>query len=521
MLDNDDLYADLPGNTPILVGSGQVVEREAGATSPMGLAGEAARRTLAHAGGDAAPAVLTAAIAAAIDTIAVIRLFSDSMGIPACPFGRSDNPPLSVAQAIGAQPRHCIYTEVGGNEPQSRVIEFARAIARGERAVVLLTGAEAIRNQRSAERAGQALDWNESFEQVEGEPELEDRGWGDMFVTHQEVSNGMFAPMTYYALIEQARASAAGLSAGQQQAKMAQLMASFAEVAAHNPYAQFATAPDVAEILAAQPLNQMYTKRMIAQDSVNQGAAVLMCSVAAARELGIPPQHWVFLHGLADAADVNLSERVNPARSPVAEAVLARVLDQSGKTVDDIGPIDMYSCFPCAVAMVADALGLPTDGSRSLTLTGGLPYFGGPGNNYSMHGVAEMVSQLRQQPESYGLVTAWGGMVSKCAMGIYSCQPSSTDWGGVDTRVDTSNMPRCTIAAAPERGVILSHVVNYHRGEPVQALILAETGQGEHFVATSAAGDDATVAAVLADDPVGREVQIVALEHDALNFSLV
>jgi acetyl-CoA C-acetyltransferase len=516
MVDYDKPYQHVPGNTPILVGSGQVVEREAASTSPMGLAGEAARRALVHAGGDE----LVAALAGAIDTIYVTRMFADSMGFRPCSFGRSDNPPLSVARAIDARPRHCIYGQAGGNEPQSRVIEFARDIASGERSMVLLAGAEAMYNQRSAERAGQVLDWSESFEQTQFSTPLEDRGWGDIPATHQEVSNGMFAPVTYYGLIEQARASAAGLSAEQQRQSMARLLASFAKVAADNPYAQFATTPDEAEILAAEPLNQMYTKRMIAHDSVNLGAALLMCSVATARELGIPSQHWVFLHGAADGLDVCLSEREDPARSAVAEAVLDRAFAQAGKRIDDIGPIDIYSCFPCAVTLVAELLDLPTDGSRALTLTGGLPYFGGPGNNYSMHGVAEMVSQLRQQPEAYGLVTAWGGMVSKCAAGIYSPQPSSVDWSVVDTRVDTSGMPRCAIAAAPDAGVIVSHVVNYSRGEPVQALILAETGQGEHFVATTAPGDDATVATFLAADPRGRAVQVTALDGGALNFTL-
>ena len=35
---------------------------------------------------------------------------------------------------------------------------------------------------------------------------------------------------------------------------------------------------------------------------------------------------------------------------------------------------------------------------RGLTVTGGLPYFGGPGNNYSTHGIAEMVARCRAAP---------------------------------------------------------------------------------------------------------------------------
>ncbi len=305
---------NLPDNTPILVGAGQVVERAATAASPMMLASEAARRALAHAGGEG--------LVGAIDTISVTRLFTDSMGIKPCPFGRSDNPPLSVARAIGAAPAHYIYGQVGGNEPLSRLIEFARDIARGERSVVLLTGAEAIRNQRSAERSGQTLDWSETFDG--GDFPLEDRGWGDMFVTMQELSNGLLAPMTYYALIDQARAFAAGRTVAQHRAAMARLLASLSAVAAANPYAQFPQALTADEILAAEPLNHLYTKRMVAQDGVNQGAAVLLCSVGAARRLGIPREHWVFLHGMAEGVDHNLSERADPGRSAMAEAVLDR-----------------------------------------------------------------------------------------------------------------------------------------------------------------------------------------------------
>ena len=101
-------WDEIPANTPVLVGAGQVVERDATASSPMMLAAQASQAALQHAGGTG--------LAAAIDTITVTRLFTDSMGIPPCPFGRSDNPPASVARDIGASPAHLVYSEVGGNQ---------------------------------------------------------------------------------------------------------------------------------------------------------------------------------------------------------------------------------------------------------------------------------------------------------------------------------------------------------------------------------------------------------------------
>jgi len=500
----------LADNTPILVGSGQVVQREATADAPMTLAADAARRALAHAGGEG--------VAAAVDTVAITRLFADSMGMPECPFGRCDNPPLSVARAVGADPTHCIYGQVGGNEPLARVIEFAGDIARGERSVVLLAGAEAIRNQRSAVRAGQALDWSEAFAADQAHCELEDRGWGDFFVTRQEVANGLLAPMYYFGLIDQAQAFAAGRSTGEHRAAMARLLAPMSAVAAANPYAQFPQQLTAAEILAAPPLNHLYTKRMIAQDSVNQGAALLLCSVGAARRLGIPREHWVFLHGMAEGTDFNLSEREDPARSLVAEAVLDRTFALADRTIADIDLIDIYSCFPCAVTALADHLGLPTDGSRSLTLTGGLPYFGGPGNNYGMHSLAEAVAQLREAPDAYALVTILGGMLSKHAAGIYSCRPSALDWSGADTRVSRDGLPSRQVVEAPSAGTLVSYLVNYRGDAPVQALVLAEDGEGGRFVASSS--EPAVVTAMLADIRAGQPLVVTPGENGALHFSI-
>ena len=497
---------DIPGSTPILVGAGQYVERGATAEAPSALAARAAAAALADAGGDA--------LAAAIDTIAVVRFFSDSSPLWACPFGRSNNPPQSIARAIGATPRQRIYTEVGGNQPQSRLIEFAGDIARGERELVLFTGAEAIRNQRHAERQATALDWNEEFD----EP-LDDRGFGADLMTSQEIHNGLVMPVYFYSLIEQARARAAGRSPAEQRARIAALLASFSAVAAANPYAQFTGAQSAEQILAAAPMTHLYTKRMVAQDGVNQAAALLMTSVAKARQLGIPRERWVFLHGMAEGTEWKLSERPDPGEAPVAGAVLARAFALAGLGTADIGPIDIYSCFPCAVSAIAAHLGLPDDGSRALTLTGGLPYFGGPGNNYSMHGIAEMLWRLRRDREAFGLVTANGGMLSKHAAGIYSCRPSQVDWTRADTTIAAQALPRRRLATTPDSGCIVSWTVNWFGDDPVQAVVIGATDAGEHFVACTTPGNSATVHAMLDSDHTGRRVRVTPGNGETLHFT--
>lgn len=501
----------LSDSTPILVGAGQVVEREANDISPMALASQAAVNAIKDCEATGSAAV----IAEAIDTICVTKLFSDMGRLWAGKCGRSDNPPESIATCIGASPDHRIYTETGGNQPQSRLIEFARAIARGERSVVLMAGAEAIKNQRHAERNKRELDWSEQFEEV-----LEDRGFGESSATSQEIKNGLYNVVYYYSLIEQAQRHTAGRSIEEHRYAMARLLESFSAVAAGNPYAQFAGSQSAEEILAAPAMTHLYSKRMIAQDGVNQGAALLMCSIGKAKQLGIPEARWIYLHGLAEGCELEVTRRPDPGVSPMAGLVADKALATAGITIADIDLIDIYSCFPCAVTSVATHLGLPIDGSRQLTLTGGLPYFGGPGNNYSMHALAEAVWQAREKPDSFAMVTANGGMLSKHASGIYSRKPSSIDWGNTETDISSNELLACKVCADPQSGSIISYTVHHDREGGAHAVIIGETISGERFVSRTAKDDNATAFAMLAQDPTGKKVKVTAPDDERLYFEL-
>lgn len=498
--------------TPILVGAGQVVQRQANGMSPMELAAVAATNALK----DCKASSGDASIAEAIDTICVTKLFSDMGHLWACKWGRSNNPPESIARVIGATPAHRIYTQTGGNQPQSRLIEFAHAIARGERSVVLIAGAEAIRNQRHAERDKRELDWSEHFEEV-----LEDRGFGDHVITSQEVKNGLNNVAYYYSLIEQAQRHTAGRSIEEHKQMMGQLLESFSVVAAGNPYAQFAGSQNAEEILASEAMTHLYTKRMIAQDGVNQGAAVLMCSVGKAKQLGIDESRWIYLHGLAEGCELEVTRRPDLDGSPMAGMVADKALSTAGISVADINAIDIYSCFPCAVTAIATHLGLPIDGSRQLTLTGGLPYFGGPGNNYSMHALAEVVWRARKDPKSFVMITANGGMLSKHAAGIYSRRPSRVDWANTDTYVNNDALPACEVCADPQTGVIISYTVHDDREGGADAIIIGQTSSGARFVSCTAKDDSVTALAMLAEDPTGRSVMVTAPDDERLYFQLL
>jgi acetyl-CoA C-acetyltransferase len=112
--------------TPVLVGAGQVTRREPDFSSaPLDLMAEAARM----AADDAGPG---ARLLAALDTIVVIRSFSQTSWRFASPFGDPANPPRSLAARIGASgARRLIYTHPGGNMPQWCLNRLCGMVARG------------------------------------------------------------------------------------------------------------------------------------------------------------------------------------------------------------------------------------------------------------------------------------------------------------------------------------------------------------------------------------------------------
>ena len=229
-----------------------------------------------------------------------------------------------------------------------------------------------------------------------------------------EMSVGLVAPVHVYALFESVIAHRARRRPAEHRTALGELMAPFTAVAATHPMAWFPEVRTPSELATVTPDNRLvaepYPKRMCAFLNVNQGAAVLVTSLAAARAAGVADRA-VFCWSGADATevwfpsarpDLGSSAGLRAATSGAAAAA-------AGIGVDDIGVFDLYSCFPCAVEMAAEALGIAADDARGLTVTGGLPYFGGPGNNYSLHAVATMVDRLREQGgtgarERHGLV---------------------------------------------------------------------------------------------------------------------
>lgn len=498
-------------DTPVLIGVGQIGNRidlpQYRALSPSDLAAEAARRALADAGG--APG-----LASRIDCIAATRTFEDS-GAAEASFGKSSNFPRSIARRLGISPRRAVWAKAGGNSPQDLVSEFCGRVAAGEFEVVLLCGAEATSTVRHARRAGLALNFAE-----DPGGSVEDRGAGvDELLAPEGGPYGLNLPLVAYAAMENARRGRLGQSREEYALEMGRLFAPFAAAARANATRAWdvpeMSAADLVEISGSNRwISEPYPLRLVARDQVNLGAAVLIASRRVARELAVLPEKLVYLHGHARATEKPLLARPDLGASPAAVAAADEALKRAGTTVGNCRFFDFYSCFPIAVSNVAiDGLGLPPDDPRGLTITGGLPFFGGPGNNYSMHAIAEMVVRLRAAPAAAGLVGANGGFLSKYSVGIYSTVPREwRDWsdGQLQERIDAVSAVEVAREASG-RFQVEAYTVLYRQGAPERAIVVARSQQGRRAVAQSAEGDVLTVEAAVAIDPIKRPVDIEAM----------
>ncbi len=506
-------------NTPILVGVGQYVSRDTGEDaamlSPVEIASEAARRALADARA-------TTDLRSRVDTLAVVRLFEHSVrggSLWKNPFGCSNNTPWSVARRIEVQPATAIYAAVGGQSPQRLVNTMCERIHEGAAKMVVLTGGEAVATIRSASRRGVELDWHE---EIEGEF---DDVWSDVpMASEYEARHGIVFPIHVYAMFDQARRHELGLSLSDYRARIADMFAPFTKIAARNPYAQFPSERDATFLRHISARNyavcEPYTKWMVAQDAVNQGAAAVLTSVALAGELGIGEDRWVYLKAYADVDDLPVVQRPRMASSLAQGLAASKALDGAGLAIDDVDHIDFYSCFPIAVSSLCEHLDIDPCGPRELTVTGGLPYFGGAGSNYSMHAIAETVDRIRRARDSHGIVAANGGYLSKHSVGVYA-GALEAPWAPISSAAEQQQAQaddsiRVT-ETAEGAGSIETYAAIYANGNPVSGFIAGRLDSDDsRFLALLDPDDRSSLAVLFENDVIGRPVTVT--HDDGTNY---
>lgn len=472
-------------NTPILVGCGDVTDMttpgELG-RSPYEITAQTAMLALKDA---AAPGLKEQ-----IDSVAMLRFFADTSHRFDTKLGRSSNPPRSVTKRMGIAPAEHIYTWNGGNMPQYMVNEYAERIQRGELRAAMVMGGEALRTQHTVERQNLPISWAED---PGGVPVLvgdSRRGWNDI-----EDRHNMRAAISIYPLFENAVRGFRGRDVRTHLDSIGKLMSQFSAVAAANPLATRRDGFTAEQLSTVTEENRWigfpYPRYMNSNAFIDQSAAVVMTSVGVAKQLGIPRSKWVFLHGCADGHDHwYATDRINLHSSPAIRSASRLALNMANKTLNDFEFLDLYSCFASAVQIGCLEIGLEEDDPRKLTVTGGLPYFGGPGNNYVTHSISEMIRRVRSKPGSYGLVTANGNYVTKHSFGVYSTEAVEGTWQRESPAVlqrELNMLPKAPFTDNPNGNArIETYTVMHGRKGPEYGLVLGRLDStGERFVANT------------------------------------
>jgi acetyl-CoA C-acetyltransferase len=471
----------MDGNTPILVGSAQLVQHDADpreALEPLAMLERIAREAADAASCDARTL-------ASADTVAVVDVAA---------WGAQNGPRL-LAEKLAANPAHEFVTGIGGETPLVLVNELANRIAAGESRVAVVAGCNNMKTLRRARKAGVQLQWQGGGN---GEPVM--IGSRQLGNNDLEAQYGLSSPISVYPIFENALRAHHGLDLEAHRARLGALMHRFTEVAARNPYAWFPTVRSADELTTATPSNRMiafpYTKYLNAVLDTDQAAGVLMMSVDAARAAGIPEERWVYWWGGAHADERAwfASERPSFAESAALRAAARGALGNAGIGIDEVDLFDFYSCFPVAVEMACEMLGLDEADSRGLTLTGGLPYGGGPGNNYTLHSLATASDRLRDGAGRRALVTGNGWYLTKHSACVLSSEPKSdalTPAGEADVSGEAPPLEVREAASGP--AVVETYTVLYGRdGAPERGIVLGRLDDdGARFVANTPDDRDA------------------------------
>ncbi len=458
-------------NVPIIVGASQVTQRwseDGPHLDALGLMETAARAAIDDTGSRQA--------IRSIDTLAVVNTITWSY---------RDAPGL-LCDRLGIEPSRRVYTAIGGNIPQTLVNRYAAELEAGRAAMVLLCGAEAGYSARKV-ASGMDLGWPPFAEpeRIDGDRRL---GSSDYEARYE-----LTLPTFVYPFFETALRAASGRKPNEHAAFLGRLCSRMSHVAAAHANAWSREALTAEQITTVTPDNRIvgypYTKRMNANMSVDQGAALLLTTTAQAERLGIDEDRWVYPMGGADLVDVwEVTRRRRLDESPAIRQAIRLALEQAAVELPAIDWFDFYSCFPCAVQIGMRMAGLDIDDRRGPTVTGGLPYFGGPGNNYSMHAIATIVDRIRREPDRLAMVTALGWYVTKHAVGVYGRRPPAVAWNErdtrcVQTRIDEDALPP-PIDECNGTLTVEAFMIRHRRsGEPRRGVVLGRDHAGRRALA--------------------------------------
>lgn len=488
--------AGLPPNTPIIVGVGFRQEKSDDPTQ----CAEASELMVAAAR-DAARDAGSDALLSQIQSIAVTQ------GL-----WRYSNPGKLIGEALGCPNARSVVAGLGVLQLMP-FDDLCRAIAAGEQDVGLVAGGEAkYRALRGTITGAPAPE----TEQPDDTPEPDIRYTSpDPVCGDLETERGLMSPIALFAVIESALRHRRGESVDQHRSTLAQLYAQFSSIAAKNPRAWFSAPLSADDIRNPGPKNAMqafpYTARHCSQWNVNIAVAILVCSARRAEELGLDERGWIFpLAGVESKHVVVLSQKRQLDTHPGTVMAGQRAFELAGVSPSDVTAAELYSCFPAAIQSFARDLQVT---SLPFTVTGAMPFAGGPFNHFSLEGLGRMVEVLREKDATarqVGIVSNLSGIFGKQACVLLSNQPNPRGYGfdDITAQVAAADPPVPLDGAYVGPATIAGYTVVFARGEVSHGVAICDTPAKTRTVARN--DDPAVLDAMMQHEFCGRVVNIAA-----------
>lgn len=505
------MHARTAHQLPVIIGVGEITNRPhelRAALEPIALMEAAVRNAAADAAQTAADKLI-----ASIDSLDIVSEHS---------WPYEDACALLVGR-LNVQPRRSAYGVTGGESPVRFIHEAALRIASGESACAVIVGAEASYSVAVAMKTGTELPWTPR------DPHARLLRAKD-FCHPLAIAHGVVQPVHVYPLYENAASAAWGQTQGDALRESAELWSRFSDVAAENPFAWLQkryTPQEVGSVTAEnRSIAWPYTKHMVANPMVNQGAAVIITSLARARELGADDAHVIHIWSGASANEPrDYLQRDQYQRSHAQDAVLNAACELAGGDASRFSAVELYSCFPIVPKMARRTLGLPAD--AQLTSTGGLSFFGAPLNNYMTHAAAGLVRALRRAPDQLALLYGQGEFVTKHhALVLANTPPAENRLASnysVQNVVDRARdaAPPLTLEYEGAASIETFTIVYGRDGAAEYGAIIGGTPEGARLMARVRA-DDAWTLSMLTDldsTPVGRDGEVARGDDGLLIFA--
>ena len=174
---------------------------------------------------------------------------------------------------------------------------------------------------------------------------------------------------------------------------------------------------------------------------------------------------------------------------------------------------ELYSCFPVAVQLFSESLNVPENADK--TITGGMPFAGGPLNNYMLHATAQMLMKIRKNTNEIGLITGVSGMMTKQALAIWGKEPVM-DFESMDVTAEAEKLEIPVPMSDLKQGnaKIIGCTTLYEKINPSKAVFFAEDSQGHRLVLTST--DNKIITKVEEEECVGKKISFLNKEVSSM-----